>query len=218
MKRPKIVINCAMSADGKIASPSGKQIRISSDKDIKRMYNLRNECDAILVGINTVLSDDPKLTVKEKYVQNPKNPLRIVLDTNCQTPFDSEVVNKKSKTLIVVKKGVKCIKKYGSNVEIVYCNTNQDGLIDLSCLMEKLYKKNIKKLMVEGGGTVIWNFFKEKLVDDLYIYIGPIIIGGEKTPTMAMGEGIKDNEDVIKLRFSESMKLGEGFLFHYQPI
>ncbi len=82
MKRPYVVINCAMSADGKIASPSGKQMRISCDEDIKRMYELRNGCDAVLVGINTVLSDDPKLTVKEKYVKNPKQPIRIVLDTN----------------------------------------------------------------------------------------------------------------------------------------
>jgi 2,5-diamino-6-(ribosylamino)-4(3H)-pyrimidinone 5'-phosphate reductase len=207
-----------MSADGKIASPQGKQIRISSDKDIKRMYNLRNNSDAVLVGINTVLSDDPKLTVKEKYVKNPNNPVRIVLDSNCRTPVDSKVVNDKSKTFIVVKKGINCVKKYDFNVEIVFCETNKDGLIDLKYLMKKLSQKEINTLMVEGGGEVIWSFLKEKLVDDLYVYVAPMIIGGKKTPTIAAGEGIKDIDDIIKLEIVESLRLGEGFLFHYKPV
>jgi len=73
MKRPRIIINCAMSADGKIALPTKKQIRISSEEDIKRMYQLRNESDAVLVGIGTILTDNPKLTVKETYVHHPDN-------------------------------------------------------------------------------------------------------------------------------------------------
>ena len=71
MTKPYVIINCAMSADGKIALPTRKQLRISSEEDIKRMYNLRNKCDGVLVGVGTILSDDPKLTVKEKYVKNP---------------------------------------------------------------------------------------------------------------------------------------------------
>ena len=107
MKRPYVVINCAMSSDGKIASPSGKQLRISCDEDIKRMYKLRNDSDAVLVGINTVLSDDPKLTVKEKYIENPERPIRIVLDTHCKTPVDSFVVDNTAKTLIFLQKNQK---------------------------------------------------------------------------------------------------------------
>ena len=72
MNRPYVIVNCAMSADGKIALPSRKQLRISSDEDIKRMYTLHQECDAVLVGIETVLSDDPKLTVKENYSSEKK--------------------------------------------------------------------------------------------------------------------------------------------------
>ena len=156
MKRPYVVINCAMSADGKTASPSGTQIKISCDEDIKRMYQLRNESDAVLVGINTVLSDDPKLTVKEKYVKNPKNPIRVVLDTNCKTPTDSLVVNNVAKTFILVRK--ECFKKFGDNVEIIRCDTNKEGVIDLEKALNILSNKGIKKLMVEGGGTVISSF------------------------------------------------------------
>jgi radical SAM superfamily enzyme YgiQ (UPF0313 family) len=99
-----------MSLDGKIASQSGKQMRISCEEDIKRMYKLRNSFDAVLVGIGTILSDNPKLTVKEKYVKNPKQPVRIVLDTNCKIPVDALVVNDAAKTLVII--GKDCNKKF----------------------------------------------------------------------------------------------------------
>ena len=193
MKRPYVVINCAMSADGKIASPSDKQMKISCDEDIKRMYELRNECDAVLVGINTVLSDNPKLTVKEKYVKNPKQPIRIVLDTHCKTPINSLVVNNTAKTLIIT--GEKCSKKFGDNVEVILCDTDNNGLIDIEKLLDILSNKGINKLMVEGGGTVIWNFLKSGFVDDFYIYVGPMIIGGKDTPTISGVKGL-DTENL----------------------
>ena len=211
MKRPYVVINCAMSADGKIASPSGKQMKISCDEDIKRMYELRNECDAVLVGINTVLSDDPKLTIKEKYVKNPKQPIRIVLDTNCKVPIESLVVNNLAKTLII--SGKKCDKEFADNVEVIECGTNKDGLIDLEKLMEILYNKDIKKLMVEGGGTVIWNFLKSGFVDDFYVYVGPMIIGGKDTPTIAGGKKIDEKSN---LKLVETKTIGPGTLLHYR--
>jgi 2,5-diamino-6-(ribosylamino)-4(3H)-pyrimidinone 5'-phosphate reductase len=212
MKRPYIIINCAMSADGKIASPTGKQIRISCDEDIKRMYELRNDSDAVLVGINTVLSDDPKLTVKDKYVKNPKHPIRIVLDTNCKTPTDALVVNNVSKTFIIT--GEKCNKKFGENVEVILCDKDEDGFIDLKKLMAILENKGITKLMVEGGGTVIWNFLKSGLVDDFYVYVGPIIIGGKNTPTIS---GKVDDEN-IKLKLVKTKTIGSGILLHYRLI
>ncbi|HDH81938.1 MAG TPA: 5-amino-6-(5-phosphoribosylamino)uracil reductase, partial [Thermoplasmatales archaeon] len=89
--KPFVIVNCAMSIDGKIAFPDRKQAKISNDEDMARVHKLRDECDAVLVGIGTVLSDNPKLTVKEKYVQNPSNPLRVVLDSNFRTPRDAEV-------------------------------------------------------------------------------------------------------------------------------
>ena len=100
MNRPTIIINCAMSIDGKIALPTGNQMRISSDDDMKRVHQLRNTCDGVLVGVGAVLSDDPKLTVKEKYVEKVKQPTRIVLDTFCKTPVDALVVNDKAPTII----------------------------------------------------------------------------------------------------------------------
>ena len=189
MNRPHVIINCAMSADGKIALPTRKQLRISCDEDIERMYKLRNENDAVLVGMGTVLSDDPKLTVKEKYVKNPQQPIRIILDTNCKTPVDSLTVNNASKTLIVT--ATNCIKEFGDNVEVIKCDTDEKGLIDLEKLLDILYEKGITKLMVEGGGTVIWNFLDKGLVDDFFVYVGPMTIGGKNTPTIGDGNNFE---------------------------
>jgi 2,5-diamino-6-(ribosylamino)-4(3H)-pyrimidinone 5'-phosphate reductase len=216
MKRPKIIINCAMSADGKIASPSRKQIRISCDEDIKRMYKLRNEFDAVLVGIETILSDDPKLTVKEKYVENPKQPIRIILDSECRTPIDALAVNEWAKTIIFTLK--ECNKKFKDNVEIISCKADESGFIDLKVLLEILFNLNIKTLMVEGGGSVIWSFLNQGLVDDLFVYMAPVIIGGAKTPTIADGEGIKGLENIISLKIVDVKRLGQGVLFHYRLI
>ena len=217
MKRPYVIINCAMSADGKIALPNRKQVRISSEEDIERMYILRNECDAVLVGMGAVLSDDPKLTVKEKYVRNPKQPTRVVLDSKCRMPDDALVLNKSAKTLIITTKGNE--KQFdGEHIEVVGCKVDNKGHIDLGCMLDVLYQKGVKKLLVEGGGTVIWNFLKERLVDDLFIYIGPCIIGGKDAPTVADGVGIKNEDELISLKIIDVNRLGSGVLVHYRMI
>ena len=113
---------------------------------------------------------------------------------------------------------IKCNKRFKPNIEIIKCKTDKDGLIDLSYMLEFLLKRGIKKVMVEGGGTVIWNFIKQKLVDDIYVYVGPIIIGGKGTPTLADGEGIKKEKDKINLNLIETKRLGSGILIHYKLI
>ena len=216
MKRPYVVINCAMSADGKIALPSGKQLRISCDEDIHRMYCMRNEHDAVLVGIGTVLSDDPRLTVKEKCVGEIKNPVRVVLDTKCKTPESALVVNNDAKTIIFT--GCKCNKRYDNNVEVIETKVDSNGLIDLETMLDKLHEKGIRSLMVEGGSTVIWNFLYQRFVDEMFVYIGPIIVGGVKTPTLAGGSGIDNIDDVISLEIIDVQRLGPGLLVHYKMI
>jgi len=214
MNRPYIIINCAMSSDGKLALPNRRQLRISNDEDMKRVYQLRNTCDAVLVGIGTVLSDDPKLTVKEKYVQQPCQPTRIVLDTHCRTPETALVVNEKAKTIVVT--GEKCKKFFNSNVETIQCRTDNDGKIDLYALLEMLYERGIKRLIVEGGSNIIWSFIKNKFFDDLFVYIGPMIVGGAQTPSMADGGGIKNIDDLIHLEIKKFSRLGSGILINYK--
>ena len=214
MNRPYVIINCAVSADGKLSLPSRNQIKISSKEDLKRMYTLRNSCDGVLVGIETVISDNPKLTVKKKYVKNPRNPIRIILDSKCRTPLNSFVLDNSSKTYIITSE--KCTKNFGINNEIIQCKKNKAGLINLEELLIKLKIIGIKKLMVEGGSTVIWNFIKEGFFDELFVYIAPFLIGGKSSPTMADGQGISDEKSKILLKIVNIKKLGEGILIHYK--
>jgi 2,5-diamino-6-(ribosylamino)-4(3H)-pyrimidinone 5'-phosphate reductase len=217
MKRPHVVINCAMSADGKIASPTRKQMRISSDEDMKRTHQLRNKCDAVLVGIGTILADDPRLTVKKIYIKNPKQPLRVILDSKGRTPAHALALNTMSKTLIITAEGKE--KTYtGSHIEVVSCKIDKNGLIDVKSVLDLLYRKGVRTLLVEGGGTIIWNFLKNRVVDDLYLFIGSCIIGGKETPTVADGEGIKSEEDNIPLKIVRVKRVGLGLLIHYQSL
>lgn len=180
------------------------------------MYRLRHDCDAVLVGIGTILEDDPKLTVKEKYVKNPKQPLRVILDSKARTPSHALALNDTAKTVIITAKGRK--KRYDQpHVEVVECTSDTEGLLDVHHVLEILYQRGIRKLLVEGGGTVIWSFLKHKVVDDLFIFIGPCIIGGKDTPTVADGKGMKTGE-VLALRISEVQRLGSGVLIHYQLV
>ena len=215
MNRPNIIINCAMSLDGKIASSSGRQVRISSEEDMARVYQLRNKVDAVLVGINTVINDDPKLTVKEKYVSCLNNPMRIVLDPNNKTPETALIVNDKAKTIIVVDENITISKTYAENVTVLPFPTD-DGVFNLNQLMTRFSDLGIHSLLVEGGGTIIWNFITTHFVDDLYVYVGSLIIGGKQTPTMAMGNGFEQEQDFIQLHLVDSKQLGDGLLLHYQ--
>ncbi len=215
MNRPTIIINCAMSLDGKIASPTSRQVRISSEEDMARVYQLRNKVDAILVGSNTVINDDPKLTVKERYVSCLNHPIRIVLDPNNKTPETALIVNDKAKTIIVVDENTTISKSYRENVTVLPFPT-ENGVFNLNQLMTRFSDLGIHSLLVEGGGTIIWNFITRQLVDNLYVYVGSLIIGGKQTPTMAMGNGFEQEQDFIRLHLVESKQLGDGLLLHYQ--
>lgn len=205
-----------MSADGKIALPNRKQLRISSDEDMGRVFHLRNQCDGILVGIGAVLSDDPKLTVKDRYVEHPRQPVRIVLDTHARTPKDALVVNDAAQTIIFIGEGEGFSYTFPKNVEVIRSRTAKDGHIDLFFLLEELYKRGITSLLVEGGGSVIWSFISQRLFDDLYVYVGSLIIGGVSAPTMADGSGVCNGEDIVRLLLMSSQRIGDGVLLHYR--
>lgn len=208
--RPHIIINCAVSADGKIALPSRRQTRISNDEDIARVHRLRNECDAILVGVGTILSDDPKLTVKEKYVAEVRNPLRVVLDSKGRTPPGAEVLNGDATTLIVTSESSDST--FGQS-DVARLGKDR---VDLHSTTDLLYERGVRRLLVEGGETIIWSFLKQGLVDELKVFIGSMIIGGKGSPTMAGGEGAAAFEEIIPLTLQNFTRLGDGMLLEYE--
>jgi len=210
---PFVMVNCAMSADGKIALPSRRQTRISSEEDIARVHRLRNSADAILVGIGTVLADDPSLLVKEKYVRRPRRPLRIVLDSRGRTPAGANVTSPGVPTLIALS-GEPAGRPWGDNVETVILGDG--GRVLIPRLLEELDSRRINRLLVEGGSEVIWSFLSERAVDRLMIYVGSLVLGGAG-PTPAGGAGAARLEEAFRLRLARARRLGDGMLLVYEP-
>ncbi|MEW6070125.1 MAG: 2,5-diamino-6-(ribosylamino)-4(3H)-pyrimidinone 5'-phosphate reductase [Candidatus Thermoplasmatota archaeon] len=210
--RPYVIINCAMSADGKIALPTRVQTRISNEEDMRRVHLLRATCDAILVGIGTIIADNPKLVVKKEYCVTPKNPMRVVIDSKCRIPKDANVLDGSAKTVIAVAKGYK---KDLKNADVIECGKDE---VDLKKLLARLGKMGMRKLLVEGGSKIIWSFLSQGLADELNIFVGSIVIGGERAPTLAGGKGAKKLEDVIKLKLEKVAILGSGVLLQYRVL
>lgn len=204
--RPKVLVNVAMSADGKIALPDRTEVKISGEEDFKRVHELRNSVDAILVGIGTVFADDPKLTVKEKYVEEPKHPLKVILDSDCRTPKDAQLFDE-GEWLIATTED---LDKEG------WIKCGEKDRVDLNVLMDKLSERGIEKILVEGGGEVISSFFEEDLVDEFTVFVGSLIIGGREAPSPVNGEGSKDIGDTVDLRFCDHEELDDGILLRYE--
>jgi len=208
----KILLNCAMSVDGKIALPTRKETKISNREDLERVHRMRNGVDAILVGIGTILADDPKLTVGEKYAKVVKQPLRIVLDSRGRTPPMARVLNDQAKTLIVTNES--CRKTF-SGADVARFGKDR---VDLKALMGHLEKSGIRTLLVEGGGSVMWSFFREGLVNEMSVFVGSVIIGGEASPTLVGGEGFESLDEATRLKLVSCEQLGDGVLLRYEVI
>ena len=207
---PRVVVNCAMSVDGKIASRVRKQVRLSDESDMARVHQLRNDCDAILVGVGTILADDPSLLVKEKYVDNPDQPIRIVLDSKCRTPADSKVLDGPSKTIIFVTAGHE---KELKNAEIVACGTD---IVDIKQMLAHLDSIGVKTLLVEGGGKIIWSFVNGGLVDEFKVFISSKLIGGGLAPTPMDGNGFAEESEFPELTLMRSRMSESGILLEFE--
>jgi len=209
--RPRVIINAAMSVDGKIALSDGKAVRLSNDEDMRRVHRLRTEADAILVGVGTVLMDDPKLTVKAEYAKG-RNPLRVVLDTQGRTPEKAHVLDGTAPTLIVT--SVDSDRAF-PRAEVLRCGKDE---VDLVFLLDHLASRGIKTVLVEGGSTVIWSFLRHRLADELKVFISSRVLGGRSSPTIAGGQGTSSLENSIRLRLERSERLGDGVLLEYSVV
>ena len=205
---PKVILNCAASADGKISLPNRKQMAISNSEDFERVHQLRSECDAIIVGIGTILEDNPYLTVRN---ESKTKPIRVILDTHCRIPSDSNIFNGENETIIAVGKNHE--EKELPNTEILQCGNNK---IDIKKLLTILGKRGIKKILVEGGETVMWSFLKERLFDEYNVFFSSIIIGGVETPTIVGGKGFQNEKSILNLKLSSVEQIGNGILAKYR--
>ncbi len=199
-----------MSLDGCLGLPGPKPLKLSSPEDFRRVHELRATSDAILVGVGTVLADDPKLTVKwELLGRNPgKNPTRVVLDADLRTPPNSELSRHDTPTILFHKKGAK-----GGplNAQKVAVKTDTGGGLSLKEVLAELERRGLQKLLVEGGPHVLSAFLAARLVDELTIYIAPILVGSADAPRLFTGKGPTE----LGLRLDKTENLGGGVLVRF---
>ena len=212
-KLPFVHLKSAMSLDGKIASYTGQSQWITGPAARNRVHTLRDTCDAIMVGIGTVLADNPSLTTRLSY--QGKNPTRVIVDSMARTPLTANVVTDGlAKTIIAVTdkapgERVNALRACG--VEVLVAENKQDG-VNLSLLFKELGKRQITSLLVEGGASINASVLEDNLVDKVHWFIAPKIIGGNSAPGPIAGQGIADVNKAILLEDIETESVGEDIL------
>jgi 2,5-diamino-6-(ribosylamino)-4(3H)-pyrimidinone 5'-phosphate reductase len=224
MNRQYILVNVAMTADGKIDSVARKGAAISSTADKARLDRLRAEVDAILVGGRTLIAEDPKLTVKSKQLRLMRkarnleeNPAKVGIVSVADLKPNGNFMTAGSARRLIFTTGrtspkqLKQLEKAGAQVFIL-----NDGVIDLRQVMKSLHQQGIRKLLVEGGGTLIAELFRLDMVDEVFIYIAARIFGGASAPTLADGPGfLPEQAPCLQLESTEKFDDVGGVLIHY---
>lgn len=213
---PFVALKFGMTLDGKISTSSGMSKWITNEKARKHAHFLRSIYSGVLVGINTVVADNPKLNCR---LIGKRNPVRIVCDTNLRIPLNCNIVKtaKKQKTYIAcsVENSSKIDKLKEAGVEIINVE-KVDGHIDLKQLLFKLYDIGIDSVLVEGGAEINYSFAKHSLINAVYSYISPKLVGGISSKTPVGGAGIRNLNDAINLRNENIELLGDNILIEYR--
>jgi 2,5-diamino-6-(ribosylamino)-4(3H)-pyrimidinone 5'-phosphate reductase len=224
MNRPYTFINVAMTADGKIDTFERKGSAISSKRDKERVDELRASADGILVGGKTLLEDQPKLTVKSEALRESRvqrglspNPIKVGVATIADIPLESDFIKAGPARVVIFTTNQTSIdqieKLRTSGVEIF---VHAEPRVNLTMMMQTLKKIGVDHLMVEGGGTMNFELMRLGLVDELVIYVAPMIFGGANAPTLADGLGLTRSDAVaLKLQNIETHEDG-GILLRYK--
>ena len=213
MKGLKVTVGGFMSVDGKIAPANrvGREFtKFMTPKHQRLLHRIRSKVDAVVVGVDTVVADDPSLTVREV---KGRNPVRVVLDSHARTPLTSRILNvDEAATIVAVSsKAEECRINSLRNKKVEVIVTSSSEKVDLVELMMELRKRGIRTVLVEGGGEVRWSFLKEKLADELFVWIMPYVWGGKDAPTLVGGEGFLRAEDALPLK-PRSLRIVDNIL------
>ena len=208
-----------MTVDGKIATTSGDSA-ISSRDDLIRVHKLRASADGIIVGISTVLADNPRLTVRlaGKRVKR-KDPARIVIDSTGKIPLDSRILLTASriKTIVAVTKlaHIDTLRKIKKTGAIVIVSGRQT--VNLKEVFSIIKRMGIRKILVEGGGEINWSLLRLGIVNELIVTIAPKIVGGRQATTLVEGQGYRRISQGIKLHLKQAQIQNNGELvLHYK--
>jgi 2,5-diamino-6-(ribosylamino)-4(3H)-pyrimidinone 5'-phosphate reductase len=224
MDRPFVHINVAATADGKIDTFERRGATISSQRDKERVDQLRAEADAIMIGGHTLHDEDPKLTVKSESLRAERlargllaNPAKVGISSRLHLKSDSNFLNASAARIFLFTTSqtdeaqLGMLRSFGAEVFI-----HEGERVNLISMLATLKKIDIQRLMVEGGATLNFELMRLGLVDELTMYIAPMIFGGEKAPTIAAGSGLI-RSDAIPLKLVESQPWDDGgVLLRYQ--
>jgi diaminohydroxyphosphoribosylaminopyrimidine deaminase/5-amino-6-(5-phosphoribosylamino)uracil reductase len=212
-RKPWVTAKCGMSLDGKISTVSGESKWITSPSSRNLANRLRGEYEAVLVGINTVLTDDPSLNIREGPLKNRKKVWKIILDSNARTPVKSKIFKDGKVWIFCTRKAssrkITQLQKVGANVTV--SPENKYG-IDLNFVLKTLSKHDITSLLVEGGGEVLSSFFVQKKVSDIYFFISPIVLGGVESKRAIAGIGFPNWKSSASLNDFRIKKVGSDLL------
>lgn len=218
-RRPFVIVKYAMSMDGKIATRSGRARGLTGEAWQHELHILRSQVGAILVGVNTVLADDPLLTARLPDADTPQ-PLRCVLDSTLRTPASARLLNPElpGKTLLVTTTRaaagrVESMRERG--VEVLVCGESR---VDLAALLRTLALREISSLLVEGGGTVAAAFVEAGLVDKIIAVVAPLIIGGAQAPTPVDGAGVAELAQALHLQSLQARQVGSEIVITGYPV
>ena len=214
--KPYVILSAAISIDGKISTRTGNS-KLSSNEDFVRLHKLRAKVDGILIGKNTVIKDNPLLTVRHT---RGKNPVRIILDSKGEISNKSKILQTSNKipTIIAVSKQITKSNLQKLNKFPVEIISVGEKSVNLKLLLKKLSEKDISTILVEGGGTVNWEFIKQNLFDELIITISPFLIGGNDAISLIQGKGFDKISKSPKLQLKSTKRLKNHLVLNYQKV
>lgn len=212
--RPAVWVNCAVSLDGRLAFAKGGRARLSSPQDLVRVQRLRAESDAVLIGVGTVLKDDPSLRVHWDLLEERpgREPTRVIVDSTGRTPDSARVLDGSAPTVVAVSE--RSTRSFPSHVRTIVAGASR---VDLALLFTRLYEDGVRRLMVEGGSEVLGSVLKAGLFDRLTVYYAPVVLGGGSAPPMVSGAEVRGPEELVALETLGFERYGEGFVASFVP-
>lgn len=214
MRRPFAILKLAMSLDGRIATKTGASKWITSEESRMKVHRIRDRVSAIMVGIQTVLQDNPSLTTRLKGVQG-RDPVRIVADSNLRTPPDAAIFNASSQAGVIIATRKDPPTRLKSRLEkkgARIVTTDSPDKVNLVDLFSQIYRMGITSVLIEGGAGLAWGALDARVVDKCSFFYAPLIIGGKSAPSGIGGAGINHLEEAPRLVNVKSLKVGPDIL------